>query len=427
MNIAVALFGFLLLLGIVSYFSKNRKAIAWKQVGLGIGLQVILAVLILQVPGIKNGFQKISDGVEWFLSFGDHGARFLFGPLMDTSLPVTVEGEAGVVEGVASLGAIVILKILPTMIFVSSAMSVLYHLGILQRVVWLFAFVVRFVLKVSGAEALACTANVFLGLTEAPLLIRPYLNGMTRSEMMAVMVGGFATISGSMMAIYSQLFNVELSHLLAASILNAPAALYLTKIYLPETEIPKTLGGATFNVEKENVNVIDAASSGASLGLKLALNVGAMLLAFSAGIHLIDSLMGEVSGIFLAEKDVLSLGKVLGWIFMPLAWLLGVPAADCPEVGSLLGTKVVLNEYFAYQALTEVKASISNSSYTIATFALCGFANLGTMAILMGGLGGLVPDRRKEIAQQAFRAMLLGGLANCLTATIAGIVLSLPF
>lgn len=421
MNVATGVLGFFVMLGLAWAFSRRRGEVQWLRVARGVLLQVVLAVLILRVPGVREGFQALASGVEWFLGFADHGARFLFGPLVDATLPVTVEGEEGESRGFAALGSILILKILPTIIFVSSMFAVLFHLGILPRLVGACAWLVRSVLGVSGAEALAATANVFLGLTEAPLLVRPYLVGMTRSELMAVMVGGFATISGSMMAIYSSVFGVELSHLLAASVLNAPAALYLTKIYLPETETPQTLGGARVHVESDAVNVIDAASGGAALGLRLALNIGAMLLAFAAGIHLVDALLGALGNWILPTGETLSLGRIFGWIFLPLAWLLGVPGADCPEVGSLLGTKIALNEYFAYQMLQETE--LAPRSRLIATYALCGFANFGTMAILMGGLGGLVPDRRQEIARRALVAMLLGALSNCLTAALAGVIL----
>jgi CNT family concentrative nucleoside transporter len=361
----------------------------------------------------------LSDGVAWFVSFGDQGARYLFGNLVDATLPV----EVGEQSGIARLGGVIILKMLPTIIFVSSAMAVLYHLGVLQRVVAIMSWIVKHALRVSGAEALACCANVFLGMTEAPLLIRPYLAGMTSSEFLVVMVGGFATIAGSMMAVYSNVFGVSFEFLLAASVLNAPAAIYLAKIYLPETAEPSTLGGVRLQFERETVNVIDAAAGGATTGLKLALNIGAMLLAFAAGIKLVDAALFEIGSAMLPEGMELSLGVVFGWVCCPLAFLMGVPAEESLKVGQLLGIKTVLNEYFAYDQL--VKLELSERSRNIATFALCGFANLGSIAVMLGGIGTLVPERRAELARMGVRAMLLGALANCTTAALAGIVLAL--
>jgi CNT family concentrative nucleoside transporter len=263
-----------------------------------------------------------------------------------------------------------------------------------------------------------------MGMTEAPLLVRPYLAAMTRSELLAVMVGGLATISGSMMAVYSALFGVEFSFLLGASVLSAPAALYLTKLYLPEEAAPATLGAAPLRAARETANVVDAAASGATVGLQLALNVGAMLLAFSAGLAFIDAVLGWAGGFFLPAGETLSLGRILGWIFLPLAWLIGVPAAEAGEVGRLLGLKVALNEYFAYQSLAET--ALSPRARGIAAFALCGFANFGSIAVLLGGLGGLVPERRAELARLGIPAMVLAALANCLSAAIAGLIVEFP-
>ena len=379
----------------------------------GLGLQVVLAVLLLRVPGVKEGFSVFARGVEWFLGFGDKGAEYLFGPLVGGTIEVVVEDKTGV----ASLGSILILKILPTILFVSAAMSVLYHLHVLQWVVRAMAWLVTRLLRVSGAEALATTANVFMGMTEAPLMIRPYLRGMTESELLVVMVGGFATISGSMMVVYSSLFGIDFEFLLAASLMNAPAALYLSKVYFPERETPSTLGTVNVTFERETVNVVDAAATGATTGMKLALNIGAMLLVFSAGLQLIDACL---AGVFSDES--VTLGVILGWGFAPLAWLMGAPASEAVAVGELLGKKIALNEYFAYSALTQ--AELSERSTRIATFALCGFANFGSIAIQLGGIGGLVPERRTELARLGVRAMFLGALASFSSAAIAGIILS---
>lgn len=414
----VGLIGVAVMIGLVFAASRNRGAVRWKHVIWGVGLQFVLAVLLLRTPGVSDAFGAISNGVKWFVSFGDEGAKFIFGGLAGDSLPVT---DGGREVGFAQLGTILLLKILPTIIFVASAMSVLFHLGVLQILVRTMAGGVRSVLHVSGAESLAAAANVFMGMTEAPLLIRPYMKAMTPSELFAVMAVGFATISGALMAVYHDLFGVDFSFMLAASVISAPAALYLTKIYMPEMGTPETLGTVTAVVEKDSVNVIDAAARGASTGLKLALNVGAMLLAFAAGLKLVDSVLAWVGSIFLpAGADPLGLGRVLGWILMPVAWLLGTPARESAAVGQLLGIKVALNEFFAYQGLSEM--TLSPRARGIATFALCGFANFGSIAIQLGGLGGLVPDRRSELARYGVPAMMVGAIANCTTAAIAGLV-----
>ncbi len=407
-------------LGLAWLFSRDRRAVPWKHVAWGVALQLFLAVLLFRVPGVNALFQNFTEGVRWFVSFGDKGAEFVFGRLAEGKLPVAAAGS-GLEIGLADLGAVLILKILPTVIFVSSSMSVLYHLGVLQRVVAAMAWVVQRTLRVSGAEALSGVANVFMGMTEAPLLIRPYLAGMTGSEILAVMVGGFATISGSMMAVYNALFKVDFSFLLAASLLSAPAALYLTKIYLPEKEVPATLGSVRVHFERGTVNVVDAAASGATTGLSLALNIGAVLLAFAAGLRLIDAVLGWAGSFFLAGPEALTLGTILGWLFAPFAWLLGVPASEALAVGKLLGIKMAVNEYFAYQTLSAMK--LSARAGAIATFALCGFANFGSIAIQLGGIGGLIPGRRPELARFGIPAMLLGALANFISAAIAGLLL----
>ena len=412
-------FGVVAIIALVYAFSRDRRAVRWPQILCGVGLQALLAVLILKAPFVRDGFSGLASAARWFLSFGDSGARDLLGNLVgDGTLDVEVEGRTGI----ARLGGILLLKILPTIVFVSSAMSVLYHLGVLQRVVVAMSWLVQKTLRVSGAEALATTANIFMGMTEAPLMIRPYLAAMTSSELLVVMVGGFATIAGSMMAVYSGVFGVSFEFLLAASVLNAPAAIYLTKIYLPERGEPATLSATPVSFERETVNVVDAAARGASTGLSLALNIGAMLLAFSAAIHLIDNLLWHAGAAALPQGAELSLGKILGWLCCPLAWLLGVPSDESVAVGQLLGVKIALNEYFAYEKLTQMK--LSEHSRNIATFALCGFANFGSIAVLLGGLGTLVPERRAEIARLGMRAMFLGALATASSAALAGVVLS---
>lgn len=402
--------------GLVYASSADRAAIRWRQVLWGIGLQVLIAVLILRVGFVRRGFLAFAAAVNWVMKFAYNGAELLFGNLVTGKIPVTAADGSQL--GVAQVGAVVMLQILPTLIFVSALMSVLYHFRILQVVVKAMALAMERTMRVSGAEALSAAANVFMGMTEAPLLIRPYLAAMTTSELLAVMVGGFATISGSLMAVYALQFSVPFDQMLAASIISAPASLYLTKIALPEKGTPATLGRVEANTERDTVNFIDAAATGATTGLTLALNVGAMLLAFAAGLALIDAALGAVGGRLGVEG--LSLGRVLGVLFWPVALLMGVNPGEAGPVGRLLGTKIALNEFFAYQELSGM--ALSARARSIATFALCGFANFGSIAIQLGGIGGLVPSRRRDLARMGFRAMLLGALSSIISATLAGLI-----
>jgi len=339
--------------------------------------------------------------------------------------------------GNPSLGSIFAFKVLPTIIFFASLMSVLYHLGLMQRLVQAMALVMRKTLRVSGAESLAMAANVFVGQTEAPLVVRPFVARMTRSELMALMTGGFATIAGGVFAAYVTMLGgddpatrVEFAkHLLCASIMSAPAAFVIAKIMIPETEEPLTVGGARITVEKETMNVIDAAARGAADGLRLALNVGAMLLAFVALLAMCDyplTKLGEWGPVaeFLAEHGVkeLSIAAILGWVFSPLAWLMGVPWTDATLFGSLLGQKIVLTEFIAFDSLAEVKGTMDPRSVIIATYALCGFANFGSIAIQLGGIGGIAPERRGDLARLGLRAMSGGAMASWMTASIVGVL-----
>jgi CNT family concentrative nucleoside transporter len=331
---------------------------------------------------------------------------------------VTDSATGGLVE----LGIVFAIHVLPTIIFFSSLMSVLYHIGLMQKLVAGMAWVMQRTMGTSGSESLSCAANVFVGQTEAPLVVRPFVEHMTRSELMAVMVGGFATVAGGVMAAYVR-FGVDAGHLLTASVMSAPAALVMAKIFIPETEDSETEGKLKVAVEKDTVNVIDAAASGASVGLKLAANVGAMLLAFIALIALFDFILLKASaplaGTFPFLED-LSLARLFGWIFSPLAWLMGVPGKDATQVGELLGTKIAVNEFLAYIKLGGME--LSEKSRIIAVYALCGFANLGSIAIQIGGIGGLAPSRRHDLARIGLRAMFAGALASSLTACMAGIL-----
>jgi CNT family concentrative nucleoside transporter len=319
-----------------------------------------------------------------------------------------VLGEEG-----ARYSVIFAFQVLPTIIFIAALFAVLYYFGVMQIVVRVFAIVMRRVMRASGAESLNVAASIFMGQTEAPLTIRPYLPRMTESELMTVMTAGMAHISGGIMAAYI-LFGIEAQHLLTAVIMTAPGTLMMAKIFVPETEVPETMGKVRLEIERTDVNVIDAAGRGTSEGLALALNVGAMLISFMALVALVNALLGLVG---------LSLQQIFGWGFAPVAWAMGVPWRDAPVIGNLLGTRMALNEFIAYSQLGQLKSQLDPRSFTIATFALCGFANFSSIGIQIGGIGALAPSRRHDLARLGFRAMLAGTLANFVTATIAGFLL----
>lgn len=428
----VGLAGLLFFLGIALVFSTNRRRVSWRVVVVGIGLQFVLAVVLLRGTVVRGFFDCVARVVTTILGFTEDGSRFIFGPLLDN----TAIGEA--LYGEANFGFIFAFKVLPTIIFFASLMSVLYHLGIMQWMVRAMALVMRKTLRVSGAESLAMAANVFVGQTEAPLVVRPFISEMTRSELMALMTGGFATIAGGVFAAYVAMLGgddpasrIEFAkHLLCASIMSAPAAFVVAKIMVPETELSPTGGGASITVERETMNVIDAAARGAGDGLRLALNVGAMLLAFVALLAMCDYPLAklgewELVGRFLAEHGVekLSIATVLGWVFAPLAWLMGVPWSDASSFGSLLGQKIVLTEFIAFDSLARVQSQMHPRSVVIATYALCGFANFGSIAIQLGGIGGISPNRRGDLARLGLRAMFGGAMASWMTATIAGMLI----
>ena len=532
--------GMLVLLGIAFLMSNNKKRVKFRLVVLGILLQVFFAFIVLpnsplnawvasafhlpQAPG-EWFFGKLNDLVLKLLSFTEDGARFIFGNLVNNNVPIgdglaRTNGPVKEIAGrVAITGAYFAFNVLPTIIFFSSLMAVLYYLGIMQRVVAFFAKIMEKTLHTSGAETLSASANIFVGQTEAPLVVKPYVNEMTMSELMVVMVGGFATVAGGVMAAYvgmlKDYFPNIAGHLISASIMSAPAGIVMAKLIFPETEKPKTMGGIRIKLPKTNVNVIDAAASGAGTGLKLALNVGAMLLAFIAMISMINfgistvgnwanALIGnnpyviKISGgdlfsspeikspdaITIFDEDgkigsyridgmkdgnkivlatrlekgfknksfeinssqgkvllkgidsascspgfQLSLEIILGWVFAPLAWVMGVPWRDCTTIGWLLGEKMAINEFVAYFDLTQVLARgkaglgpmLQERSIIIATYALCGFANFSSIAIQIGGIGSIAPGRRHDLAKLGMRAMIGGTLAAFMTGTIAGI------
>ena len=401
----IGIVGILALLSIALAMSNNRKAISWQLVAWGLGIQILFAIIILKTPVGVPFFGAIDIGIKNLLSFSDAGSDFLFKSF-----------RYGVVEDPLMNFAF---RILPTLIFFSSLIAVLYHLGIMQFVVKWIARVMQKSMGTSGSETLCVSGNIFVGQTEAPLLVRPFILKMTKSELMAVMVGGFATVAGGVMAMYvSILGNIPgiAGHLLAASIMSAPAALVIAKIIYPETEASDTFGDLKIALDKKDDNIMEALSRGATNGMKLAANVAAMLVAFVAIIAMVNAILGLID---------LSLQQILGWIFSPLAWVMGVPWNEAGIIGSLMGEKLVLTELIAFGDLSELMTtnSISDRSAIIASYALCGFANFASVGIQLGGIGGIAPERRKDLAKLGLKAMFGGALASWLTATIAGILI----
>ena len=401
------LIGILALLGIAYLLSNNRKAIKPRTVLWGLGLQLLFAIIILKVPFVKNQFSSIDGIFKKLISFSDAGSDFLF-----TSFIPDIGYHAAMVNFA--------FRALPVIIFFSSLIAVTYHFGIIQHIVKWVSKVMELSMKTSGAETLSISANIFVGQTEAPILIRPFINNMTKSELMAVMTGGFATAAGSVLALYvlwlKSIPGIA-GHLLAASIMSAPAALVMAKIIYPETEQADTLGKIKVTIHKQAENVMDALGQGATDGLKLAANVGAMLLAFVSIITMVNYLLVYFFSINMQE--------MMGVVFQPLAWSMGVPWNEAKILGTLMGEKIVLTELIAYSNLSELilNDKLSERTAIIASYALCGFSNFGSIGIQLGGIGGMAPNRRKDLSTIAFKAMIGGALASWLTATIAGFLL----
>jgi CNT family concentrative nucleoside transporter len=400
--------GFIL---IVAACSSNIRAVNWRTVGFGIGLQLAFAIFILkfQVGGVRPGyafFSGVAAVVARFLEFTNAGSLFVFGGLADPA----------VMSKVFPGGFVFAFTALPTIIFISSFFTVLYYFGILQFIVRLMARAMMYLMHTSGAETLSSAANVFMGQTEAPIIVKPYVPLMTQSELLAMMVGGMATISGGVMAVYISL-GADPIAILTTSVMAAPCGLYLSKILYPEVEEPVTRGVVKVEVERQHVNVIDAAAAGASDGTMLAINVAAMLIAFLAFIALIDYVLGRaVPGLTLA--------RVFSWVFAPVAVMMGTPSADVGPMADLLGTKLVANEFVAFVKLTsEYRTVMSERAYVLATFALTGFANLGSIGIQLGGIGGMAPTRRGDLARLGSRALLAGFLATLINACVASMLL----
>jgi concentrative nucleoside transporter, CNT family len=404
--------GLILIMTIAYAISTNRRAIDRRTVAWGLGLQILFALIVLKTTTGQRVFQTLGALINRLLGFASVGSGMVFGPLGDKTVWARVITNVLGPEG-AQYSVLFAFQVLPTIIFIAALFAVLYYFGIMQLVVRAFALMMRRVMRASGAESLNVAASIFMGQTEAPLTIRPYLPRMTESELMTVMTSGMAHISGGIMAAYI-LFGIEAQHLLTAVIMTAPGTLMMAKIFVPETEVPETAGTVRLEIERTDVNVIDAAGRGTSEGLQLALNVGAMLISFLALVALVNALLGLVG---------LSLQQLFGWVFAPVAWSMGVPWRDAPTIGNLLGTRTVLNELVAYSQLGPMKATLDPRSFTIATFALCGFANFSSIGIQIGGIGALAPTRRHDLARLGLRAMLAGTLANFITATIAGFLL----
>lgn len=421
--------GMLSMMLIAWLFSTDRRRVSWRLVAIGCGLQLVFALLVLKTAAGASVFAAGNDLINSLLSFSETGSRFVFGNLVDNQVPLssTTPG-ASATAMVANTGAMIAFRVLPTVLFFSALTAVLYHLGLLQRVVNVLAVVMQKTMGVSGAESLSTSANIFLGQTEAPLLVRPYLEKMTNSELCCIMTGGFATVAGGVMAAYvgmlSSTFPDIAGHLMAASVMAAPATLVMSKLMVPETEVPHTNGGAELPNEKLDANVIDAATRGISEGLMLALNVGAMLIGFLALLALVNAVIGGAFSV--VGLPGITLERIFGYIGAPLAFLLGTPTDDVVAVGQLIGTKTVVNEFVAYLQLGQMVDAgtiVHGKSVVIAVYALCGFANFGSIGIQIGGLAALMPSRRGDLARLGLRAMTAGALASFQTAAVAAMVL----
>jgi len=404
--------GLIVILAIGYVASSARRAIDRRTIAWGLSLQILFALIVLKTGVGQRIFEVLGQAVTRLLNFSQVGSGFVFGALGEKNAwQEVVVGALG--EGGARYAVVFAFQVLPTIIFVAALFAIFYYFGVMQLVVRFFAWAMNKVMRASGAETLNVAASIFMGQTEAPLTVRPYLGTMTRSELMTVMTAGMAHISGGIMAAYI-LFGIEAKHLLTAVIMTAPGTLMMAKLFEPETGQPQTMGRVKLDVPSTDVNVVDAAGRGTTEGLHLAMNVAAMLISFLSIIALVNYLLGFAG---------LSLQMVFGWVFAPVAWSMGVPWQDAGAIGNLLGTRMVINEFVAYQQLGELKAGLDPRSFTIATFALCGFANFGSIGIQIGGIGALAPERRHDLARLGLRAMLAGTLANFVSATIAGFLL----
>lgn len=430
--VARGVLGLAVVIGLAVLLSSNRRAIPWRLVGIGIGLQIVFALLVLKTEPGHAFFEGLGEFFTTLMGFGEEGAKFVFGSLATDQ---------------TSLGFIFAFRVLPSIIFFASLMSVLYFLGIMQRIVKGLGWFMAKTMRLSGAEALSAAADVFLGQTEAPLVVRPYVPRMTRSELFTLMTAGMATLAGGVLAAYIMMLGgpsheertLFAMHLLAASLMSVPAAVVLSKIMVPETGVPETLGKLDVHTPQTSRNLIEAAAHGATDGLHLALNVGAMLIAFIALVAVLNALLAWLGAPDLfgwqpydlnawikeisdAHFETLSLQSITGFLFAPLAWCMGVTPDDMLQFGRLLGEKMVLNEFVAYASLSQIKGTLEPQTVIMATYALAGFANFSSIAIQIGGTGSLAPTRRSEIAELGLAAVLCGSLATCMTAIIAGVL-----
>ncbi|MGB5740138.1 MAG: NupC/NupG family nucleoside CNT transporter [Woeseia sp.] len=401
----IAFAGMAVLLGLAVLLSTDRRAINLRTVGIAFLLQVTIAALIIYVPYGRDALQSVVSGVQHVINYGNDGIEFVFGT-----------------QAKQSLGFTIAINVLPVIVFFSALMSVLYYLGIMQRVVGVLGGGLRKLLGTSETESMSAVSNVFVGHTEAPLVVKPYLATVSNSELFAIMTGGCATIAGAVMAAYASM-GVDLKFLITASFMAAPGGLLMAKLMMPETSSTAGTFDAELAEDERAVNIFEAIGNGAATGLTLALNVGAMLLAFVAMIALLNGMLGGIGGWFGVED--LTLQFLLGKLFAPIAFLIGVPWDEANIAGSLIGQKTIINEFYAYANFVQVKETLSEQTQVIVTFALCGFANLASIAILLGGLGSIMPSRRRDIAQLGLRAVIGGTLANLMSASLAGIFFSL--
>jgi len=401
------LLGLLAMLGLAFAFSTERRAIRFKTVAWGLGLQFVLAIFVLRISAGEWLFAKAGYWAKHLLDFSYYGSAFVF-------------GELGKPQ--SSLGLIFAFQVLPTIIFIAAFFAVLYYLGIMQLIIRAGAWVMTKVMAASGAESLNLAASIFMGQTEAPLTIRPFLPELTQSELMTVMTSGMAHISGGMMAAYIAVGGADAKHLLTAVIMTAPGTLLVSKMLVPEIERPLTAGRIEMPAMEKESNILSAIARGTLDGLHLALNVGAMLITFLALLALVNAIMGWIH--MHVPWFPYSLELVFGWVLAPIAWLIGIPWHDAATIGNLLGTRMVMNEFVAFAKLGSIKSTLDPRSFTIATFALCGFANFSSIGIQIGGIGALAPNRREDLARLGLRAMLAGTMANLMSASIAGMLIS---
>jgi concentrative nucleoside transporter, CNT family len=425
--------GLVVMLGAAWLFSTNRRAIRLKTVAWGLGLQFVLAVLVLKVEFGRRVFEVAGEGVKWLLNFSYAGARFVFGPLADRPTPVAIhnlaaEKATGALTFVLPENVFFLaFTVLPTIIFIAAFFAILYHIGVMQFIIKWAARAMTALMGASGAESLNVAASIFMGQTEAPLTIRPYLPRLTRSELMTIMTSGMAHVSGAIMGAYIA-FGIEPKHILTAVIMTAPGTLLIAKMLVPETERPETAGRVELHrsEEERSENFLAAIARGTTDGLRLAVNVGAMLITFVALVFLANGILGGIHD-GLAKMGFAyfpsSLQQIFGYLFAPIAWVTGVAWQDCLQVGNLLGTRMTLNELVAFSQLAPLKDVITDRSFIIATFALCGFANFSSIGIQIGGLGALAPNKRDEIARLGIRAMLAGTMANLMSASIVSLLI----